>query len=77
MKQNISVKYQRHELIVDRVNEEGKIYVTELAKELDITPETLRRDLSELEEEKELVRIHGGLCLFLKMTAQNWNSVRK
>ena len=32
--------------------------MTELAKELDITPETLRRDLTELEEENELVRIH-------------------
>ena len=30
--------------------------MTELAKELDITPETLRRDLTELEEENELVR---------------------
>ena len=60
MKQNISVKYQRHEFILNRVKEDGKIYVTELAKELDITPETLRRDLTELEEENELVRIHGG-----------------
>ncbi|XJS10191.1 DeoR/GlpR family DNA-binding transcription regulator [Aerococcaceae bacterium WGS1372] len=60
MKQSINTKYQRHCLIKDRVNEEGKIYVTELAKELDVTPETLRRDLSELEEQNELMRIHGG-----------------
>lgn len=60
MKQSMNTKYQRHSEIISRINEEGKIYVTELAKELDITPETLRRDLSELEENKELVRIHGG-----------------
>lgn len=60
MKQQLRVKHERHEFILDRVNEEGRIYVTELAKELDITPETIRRDLTELEEKQELIRIHGG-----------------
>lgn len=70
VKQQASVKHQRQELILDRLNEEGKIYVTELAKDLEITPETVRRDLSELEDNNELVRIHGGAVPAQKNTLE-------
>lgn len=36
-----------------------KIKVAELAKLLSVTPETLRKDLDELQERKILVREHG------------------
>lgn len=60
MKQEGKVKDQRRAAIVERVHKDGKIYVTELAKELEITPETLRRDLAELEESRLVTRVHGG-----------------
>ena len=37
--------------------------VLELADQLDVTPETIRKDLTELAAAGEIVRIHGGAAL--------------
>ncbi|MCI1675701.1 MAG: DeoR/GlpR family DNA-binding transcription regulator [Ancrocorticia sp.] len=51
---------QRYKLIVDRLNETGRVSVTELAQRFKVTPETIRRDLDHLAEQSLLQRVHGG-----------------
>ena len=52
-------KDARQVLIRQIINEEGKIKVVDLAKRLNITPETLRTDLNEMEQQSLIVREHG------------------
>jgi len=42
------------------VRQRGRISVTELAREYDVTTETVRRDLSVLEDRQLVRRVHGG-----------------
>lgn len=51
---------ERHEKILDLVNQRGSIRVTELGQILGVTEETIRRDLDKLEGEGKLARSHGG-----------------
>jgi DeoR/GlpR family transcriptional regulator of sugar metabolism len=51
---------QRHSAIVERARRTGRVDVAELATEFDVTPETVRRDLTALERRGVLRRVHGG-----------------
>ena len=51
---------ERHRLIVGQLEADGKVTVAELAQRFDITRETVRRDLAQLESENYLRRVHGG-----------------
>lgn len=51
---------ERHQKIVELINERKSIRVTELSKIFSITEETIRRDLEKLESQKKLIRSHGG-----------------
>jgi DeoR family transcriptional regulator, fructose operon transcriptional repressor len=51
---------ERRQAIVDRAREDGRVEVLALAADLDVTPETIRRDLTELERRGALRRVHGG-----------------
>src|SRR5256886_16021632 len=51
---------ERQQHIVDRARREGRVDVAELATELAVTSETIRRDLSVLERHGVLRRVHGG-----------------
>lgn len=51
---------ERHQQILARARAEGRVDVTALADELDVTPETIRRDLSALERHGLVRRVHGG-----------------
>lgn len=51
---------ERHQLIVQRARTDGRVDVAELAAEYDVTPETIRRDLTTLERQGVLRRVHGG-----------------
>ncbi|MFG2828173.1 DeoR/GlpR family DNA-binding transcription regulator [Streptomyces sp. NPDC048434] len=51
---------ERHQLIVERARHDSRVEVTTLAAELDVTPETIRRDLTTLERHGLLRRVHGG-----------------
>ena len=58
--ENMSKKKEERQLQIRQILEEKeKLKVKELAKLLSVTPETLRKDLSELQERKILVREHG------------------
>ncbi|MHB8821810.1 MAG: DeoR family transcriptional regulator [Pseudomonadaceae bacterium] len=51
---------QRHKDIIERVRERGYASIEELAQSLAVTPQTIRRDLSQLAERNLLRRYHGG-----------------
>ncbi|WP_129657073.1 DeoR/GlpR family DNA-binding transcription regulator [Rothia uropygialis] len=51
---------QRKKRIVQEVQKNGAVHVQDLAKLLDVSPMTVRRDLAELDDQGFLTRIHGG-----------------
>jgi len=51
---------ERQQRIAERAREHGRVEVATLAEELDVTPETIRRDLTRLERLGQLKRVHGG-----------------
>ncbi len=51
---------ERHDRIVQLVNERGSMRVTELSETFGVTEETIRRDLDALEARGALRRSHGG-----------------
>jgi DeoR family fructose operon transcriptional repressor len=51
---------QRQQRIVEQARLDGRVDVAELAAELAVTPETVRRDLTVLERQGVLRRVHGG-----------------
>ena len=56
----MSKKKEERQLQIRQILEgKEKIKVAELAKLLSVTPETLRKDLDELQERKILIREHG------------------
>ncbi len=51
---------ERQREIMSLALEHGRVDVAELAKAFDVTTETIRRDLSELQEQRLVRRVHGG-----------------
>ena len=51
---------ERQGRILSRLDDSGRVSVTELARDLDVTTETVRRDLDALEAAGALRRVHGG-----------------
>jgi DeoR family transcriptional regulator, fructose operon transcriptional repressor len=51
---------QRHWAILEQARKDGRVDVSVLASQFDITTETVRRDLTFLERRGELRRVHGG-----------------
>lgn len=51
---------QRHDEIVAAARREGRVEVNGLAEQLNVTPETVRRDLAALERLGKIRRVHGG-----------------
>jgi DeoR/GlpR family transcriptional regulator of sugar metabolism len=51
---------ERRGLILERLQRDGKVVAAELSASLDVSPDTVRRDLRELAEAGLLQRVHGG-----------------
>ena len=54
------LKEERHQYILNRLNESSRIYITSLSSELGVSDDTLRRDLTELDERGLLTKVYGG-----------------
>jgi len=50
----------RRDVIREQLKEHKSIQITELADLLEVTKETIRRDLRTMEKDGELIRTHGG-----------------
>jgi DeoR family fructose operon transcriptional repressor len=51
---------ERHQQIMETARANGRVEVAGLARDLAVTPETVRRDLTALERRGVLRRVHGG-----------------
>lgn len=54
------VLHPRQSDIVERARQEGRVEVDVLAREFDVSPQTIRKDLNDLCAKSLLQRIHGG-----------------
>ncbi|MBN3555827.1 DeoR/GlpR transcriptional regulator [Fictibacillus nanhaiensis] len=54
------VSEKRRIEIMNQLETNSKVFVTQLADQFGVTPETIRRDLDELEQQGILKRVHGG-----------------
>ncbi len=54
---------ERQKYILEQLNEIGSVLVNKLSVELNVTEETVRRDLEKLENQGLLMRTHGGAIL--------------
>jgi DeoR/GlpR family transcriptional regulator of sugar metabolism len=54
------LKKERQAYIVHQVNLHNKVLSASLSTEIDVSEDTIRRDLQELSEEGRLIKVHGG-----------------
>lgn len=59
---------ERHISIIEELKNSKKRTVKQFAEQFSVTPETIRRDLAQLEDEGKLKRVHGGAMLKGKLT---------
>lgn len=65
---------QRYEKIIELVNDKGIVNNRELSELLDVTEATIRRDCEKLEQQKKLIRVHGGAkSVYQKEIRSNYN----
>ncbi len=55
---------ERHRIILELLEQKGVVKIQELVEATSSSESTIRRDLSQLEKEKKLKRVHGGASLF-------------
>ncbi len=51
---------ERQKRILELLEKDGAVWVSKLSDELNVTEETVRRDLEKLEQREALIRTHGG-----------------
>lgn len=54
---------QRHDAIIELVKKQGYVSTEELVEQFAVSPQTIRRDLNDLAEQKMILRHHGGAAL--------------
>src|SRR5947208_4258610 len=52
--------WQRKQHILKRLKRDGQVVAKTLSQELDLSEDTIRRDLRELAQDGQLLRVHGG-----------------
>lgn len=58
------LKQERHQIILDKLRRNRKVLSANLSVELEVSEDTVRRDLKELEAKNLLYKVHGGaLCI--------------
>lgn len=53
-------KKERHAFIIKQINLNNKVLSSHLSKQLDVSEDTIRRDLAELAGAGEILKVHGG-----------------
>ena len=54
------LKKERHDLIMRQINLHNRVLTSDLVTLLNVSEDTIRRDLQELSEDKRLIKVHGG-----------------
>lgn len=53
-------KNERHAFIIKQINLHNKVLSSELSRDLKVSEDTVRRDLAELSDAGEIIKVHGG-----------------
>jgi DeoR/GlpR family transcriptional regulator of sugar metabolism len=68
------LKKERQAYIIQQINIHNKVLSSDLSVQLNVSEDTVRRDLQELDEEGKLTKVHGGaLSKSFHFTIQNNN----
>ncbi|ANI88019.1 DeoR family transcriptional regulator [Arachidicoccus ginsenosidimutans] len=68
------LKKERQAYIIQQINIHNKILSSDLSTQLDVSEDTIRRDLQELDSEGKLTKVHGGaLSKAFQVTLNNKN----
>ena len=54
------LKKERQAFIIHQVNLHNKILCSDLSQEINVSEDTIRRDLNELADMKKIIKVHGG-----------------
>jgi len=66
------LKKERQAYILQQINIHNKVLSSDLSTQLNVSEDTIRRDLQELDEENKLTKVHGGaLSKSFHFTIQN------
>ena len=60
------LKRERQAYILHQVNLHNKVLSTDLSQHINVSDDTIRRDLQELAEAGKLIKVHGGANAYLK-----------
>lgn len=61
---------ERQQALLTKVKHAGRVDVSAVAAELDVTPETVRRDLTALERRGLVRRVHGGAIAIERLSSE-------
>lgn len=53
-------KNERHDFILRQINLHNKVLSSTLSEQLDVSEDTIRRDLAELSDADKIIKVHGG-----------------
>lgn len=67
---------ERRHMLLERARRTGRVEVAEMSRELGLAPETIRRDLKDLERQGLLRRVYGGAVAIERLTFESPLSVR-
>ncbi len=62
------LKEERHKYILDQVHLHHRVLLNDLSESLNVSIDTVRRDVKELHQDKKLKKVHGGATSFGFMT---------
>lgn len=51
---------ERKLMILEIISREGNAYINDLSRRFNVSAETIRRDLNELDKDKKILKVHGG-----------------
>jgi DeoR/GlpR family transcriptional regulator of sugar metabolism len=51
---------ERHKFILQQIQRDHKVVVTDLCESLNVSMDTIRRDLKDLEQKGKVMKVHGG-----------------
>jgi DeoR/GlpR family transcriptional regulator of sugar metabolism len=51
---------ERHSFIIQQVNTHNKVIASEICEQLNVSLDTVRRDIKELEKKGKVIKVHGG-----------------
>lgn len=59
-KKKLMLKEERHKVIINEVELHNRVLLTDVAEKLNVSIDTIRRDVKELDQKKLLKKVHGG-----------------